>query len=94
MKHLNLLFIILMMFVTTDCTNAQSSKKPEGEVVLLNKADFLEKVFNYEKQSEEWLYEGDKPCIIDFYADWCGPCKIIEPFLKELAAQYKDEVIF
>ena len=94
MKRSNILFIILLMLLTTSCTNAKSNKDPEGEVVMLNKADFLEKVFNYEKQSAEWLYEGEKPCIIDFYADWCGPCKIIEPFIKELAAQYKDEVVF
>ena len=94
MKSLHYLFIILMMFLTTNCSHAQSNKTLVDEVVVLNKADFLVKVFNYEQQAEEWLYEGDKPCIIDLYADWCGPCKIIEPFMKELAAQYKDEVVF
>jgi thioredoxin len=61
---------------------------------VLNKAAFLEKVFNYEKQSGEWIYEGKKPCIIDFYADWCGPCKLVAPIMKELAAEYKDNIIF
>ena len=92
MKRLKFLVIIPMMLMTATCSHAQS--KDEGEVVMLNKADFLVKVFNYEKQTEEWVYEGKKPCIIDFYADWCGPCKIIAPIMKELAAEYKDDIIF
>nr|WP_301042947.1 thioredoxin [Parabacteroides goldsteinii] len=62
-------------------------------VVVLNKADFLTKVYNYEKNQTEWVYEGTKPCIVDFYADWCGPCKKISPILKELAGEYKNDII-
>ena len=64
-----------------------------GEVVVLNKADFLTKVYNYEKNQTEWVYEGTKPCIVDFYADWCGPCKKVSPILKELAGEYKNDII-
>ena len=59
----------------------------------MNKAEFLLKVFNYEKNATKWVYEGDKPCIIDFYADWCGPCKQVAPILRDLAILYKNDIV-
>lgn len=70
------------------------NKSTEGTVTELNTADFLKKVFNFKENPEKWVYEGDKPCIIDFYATWCGPCKKLAPVLVELAKQYKDEIVF
>ncbi|RMD51134.1 MAG: thioredoxin [Ignavibacteria bacterium] len=58
----------------------------------LTKQTFLEKVFNYE-QNSEWKYEGNKPAIIDFYADWCQPCKMVAPILEELQEEYKDDIV-
>lgn len=64
----------------------------EGKTVHLTADTFKKKVMNYEVNKDKWIYEGDKPCIIDFYADWCKPCKMIAPIMEELADEYKDDI--
>lgn len=64
--------------------------KPEH----LTKDTFREKIMDYEKNPNQWVYEGDKPAIVDFYADWCRPCRMISPIMEELAVEYEGKVNF
>ena len=69
----------------------EDKKEVVDKVIHLNKEEFLKKVFNYE-ENNEWKYLGDKPCVLDFYASWCGPCRMISPFLDQLAEEYKGKI--
>ncbi len=61
------------------------------EVEHLTKQTFLEKIFDYESK-QEWSYQGEVPAVIDFYADWCGPCKMVGPIMEELKSDYNGKV--
>lgn len=86
MRKVISIFAIAMVFCLSASVMAQ--KKP----IEIGKKEFLAKVVNYEKNTTTWEYLGDKPAIIDFYADWCKPCKLVEGPLKELAKEYEGKI--
>ena len=85
--------VSVIIYAFNDKAETNQGKKEvtgNGEVVVMNKEMFLKDVFDYEK-SKEW--KGDKPAIIDLYADWCGPCRQTAPIMKELAKEYAGKII-
>lgn len=72
------------------CGKSSTENKDTGTFHLTSQT-FKQKVFDYEK-NKEWKYEGDAPCIVDFYADWCGPCKQIAPVMEQLSKEYNGRI--
>lgn len=84
---------VLLLFLTISFTGVYAGNEEEAIVRKLTKAEFFEKISNMESNAGTWKYNGSLPCIVDFYADWCGPCRKASPILEELALQYKGKIV-
>ena len=105
MRRLTFILLILIPFVAQACQGTGANEKEkenqdkkevsndEGDkaVAHLTAKEFRQKIVDY-KNSEKWDYQGDKPCLIDFYADWCAPCRITSPIIEDLAREYQGKI--
>jgi thioredoxin len=87
-KNAIVILLSLLIIFSGFVVQAQTEKKPE----LLTKDTFLKKVWDFIENPKEFKYLGDKPCMIDFYADWCGPCRRIAPFMDDLSQSYAKDI--
>jgi len=98
--HKLLFYSMLFALTTLSCSAKKETSTKNNQqtknmgTIQLTKADFLAKVMDFEKNPKEWVFKGNKPCIIDFYADWCGPCKMLSPIMEELSHEYAGKVDF
>lgn len=94
MKRILASLIVLFALFSTSCAQSkQEEKKEDTSVIQMDKQMFLDKVFDYTTGATEWKYQGNKPAVIDFYATWCGPCRMVAPILKDLAKEYGDSIV-
>jgi thioredoxin len=98
MKRIIIASLAVLFFAQcSQAGNKGTAKTDEQDAAVtyakhITRAEFLTKVFNYEKDTKEVNYLGTKPSIVDFYATWCGPCRQLSPILEELAGEYKDKL--
>lgn len=89
-RYVLLLSVVLGVF---SFSVVSASNKEKVGPVKIGAAQMKSLIYDYVANPDQWVYKGDKPCIIDFYADWCGPCRLVAPILDDLADVYKDRIV-
>ena len=102
MKKTILSIIAVSLLIQISCKNVTKSNgeslnisskfENQGNVIQLDKASFKDRIMDYEKNPHDWIFKGEKPCVVDFYADWCKPCKMVAPIMEELAKEYEGKI--
>lgn len=99
MKKILISISLGLVFLLSNCnagnpakTTNSANTSTSGNVIVLTNEIFKQKIFNYEV-NKQWKFEGNLPVIIDFYADWCGPCKLLSPRVAEIAKEYAGKII-
>jgi len=93
MERMNKILLTGFLMVCFAVMAANPVSAAEGGVVRINKDQFKALIMDYEKNPREWKFAGKLPAVVDFYADWCGPCRLASPALEELAQKYKGKIV-
>lgn len=100
-KRFIIMLSALFALTATGCQKQPQNKKQEVKqemkakmgTITLTKETFKKNVWDYEANPKEWKYAGNKPAIVDFFATWCGPCKMVSPILEELSKEYDGKIV-